>query len=135
MPYLAPLPPHFHSCLSIFNTLRIIHIFWSSCLSWCYCFLSPFKSWSVFRKQVSVWKVCLESIKLRIYKKYFGEYAEQMRYLEYVYESGEAVVKKVEPATLLKKRLWHRCFPVNFAEFLRTPFFTEHLWWLLLNLP
>ena len=34
------------------------------------------------------------------------------------------------PATLLKKRLWHRCFPVNFAKFLRTPFFTEHLWWL-----
>ena len=27
-----------------------------------------------------------------------------------------------EPATLLKKRLWHRCFPVNFAKFLRTPF-------------
>ena len=26
------------------------------------------------------------------------------------------------PATLLKKRLWHRCFPVNFAKFLRTPF-------------
>ena len=25
-------------------------------------------------------------------------------------------------ATLLKKRLWHRCFPVNFAEFLRTLF-------------
>ena len=29
-------------------------------------------------------------------------------------------------------RLWHRCFPVNFAEFLRTRFFIEHLWWLLL---
>ena len=25
-------------------------------------------------------------------------------------------------ATLLKKKLWHRCFPVNFAKFLRTPF-------------
>ena len=37
------------------------------------------------------------------------------------------------PATLLKKRLWHWCFPVNFAKFLRTPFFTEHLRWLLLN--
>ena len=24
---------------------------------------------------------------------------------------------------LLKKRLWYRCFPVNFAKFLRTPFF------------
>ena len=25
-------------------------------------------------------------------------------------------------ATLLKKRLWHRCFPVNFSKLLRTPF-------------
>ena len=25
-------------------------------------------------------------------------------------------------ATLLKKRLWYRCFPVNFVKFLRTPF-------------
>ena len=25
------------------------------------------------------------------------------------------------PAALLKKRLWHRCFPVNFAQFSRTP--------------
>ena len=26
------------------------------------------------------------------------------------------------PATLLKKGLWHRCFPVNFAKFLRSSF-------------
>ena len=26
----------------------------------------------------------------------------------------------------------HRCFPANFVKFLRTPFLTEHLWWLLL---
>ena len=32
----------------------------------------------------------------------------------------------------LKKRLWHRCFLLNFAKFLRTPFLKEHLWWLLL---
>ena len=32
----------------------------------------------------------------------------------------------------IKKRLWHRCFPVNFAKSLRTPFLKEHLWWLLL---
>ena len=44
-------------------------------------------------------------------------------------------LKFISPATaiLLKKRLWHRCFPVNFAKFLRTPFFIEHLWWLLLT--
>ena len=28
-----------------------------------------------------------------------------------------------ETVTLLKKRLWLRCFPVNLAKFLRTPFF------------
>ena len=38
----------------------------------------------------------------------------------------------LRPATLLKKRLWHRCFPVNFVKFLRTPFLTEHLWWFVL---
>ena len=37
------------------------------------------------------------------------------------------------PTTLLKKRLWQRCFPVNFVKFLRRPFFTEHLRWLLLK--
>ena len=29
-------------------------------------------------------------------------------------------------ATLLKKRLWHSCFPLNFTKFLRTPFLTEN---------
>ena len=28
----------------------------------------------------------------------------------------------VWPANLLEERLWHRCFPVNFAKFSRTPF-------------
>ena len=57
------------------------------------------------------------------------------------------VVSKYNVTTLLKNeagglffnkgaglrlvRLWCRCFPVNFAKFLRTPFLTEHLWWLL----
>ena len=36
------------------------------------------------------------------------------------------------PTTLLKKGLQHRYFPVNFAKFLRTPIFIEHLRWLLL---
>ena len=28
----------------------------------------------------------------------------------------------LRPVTLLKKSLWHSCFPVNFAKFLRTLF-------------
>ena len=36
-------------------------------------------------------------------------------------------------ATLLKKRLWHRCFLAKFAKFLKISIFIEHLWWLLLK--
>ena len=32
-----------------------------------------------------------------------------------------AFFNKVAAATLLKK-IWHRCFPVNFVKFLKTPF-------------
>ena len=35
---------------------------------------------------------------------------------------------------ILKKRPWHRRFPVNFAKFLRAPFLTERLRWLLVTL-
>ena len=37
------------------------------------------------------------------------------------------------PATLFKKRLWHRCFPVNLAKFLRTPFLQNTYGRLLLH--
>ena len=36
----------------------------------------------------------------------------------------------LRPATLLKTRLWHRCFPVNFQ---RTPLLQNTLWRLLLT--
>ena len=36
--------------------------------------------------------------------------------------------------TLVKKRLWHKCFPVNFEKFLKITFFVEHLRWLDLKL-
>ena len=35
---------------------------------------------------------------------------------------------------LFKKRRWHRFIPVSFEIFLRTPFFIERLWWLLLKI-
>ena len=43
-------------------------------------------------------------------------------------------VAGLRPATLLKKRLWHRCFPVNFAKLLRTPFLQNTSGRLLLNI-
>ena len=40
----------------------------------------------------------------------------------------------LRPAALLKKRLWERCFPVNFAKFLRTPFLQNTSGRLLLKI-
>ena len=44
-------------------------------------------------------------------------------------------VAGLRPAILLKKRLRPRCFPVNFAKFLKTPFFIKHLRLLFLIHP
>ena len=54
------------------------------------------------------------------------------RYVELQKQSPGVLQKR--PVTLLKKKLWHRCFPVNFAKFLRTHFLIEHLRRLLLEL-
>ena len=42
-------------------------------------------------------------------------------------------VAGLRSATLLKKGLWHWCFPVNFAKFLRTPFLQNTYGRLLLT--
>ena len=44
-------------------------------------------------------------------------------------------VAGLRTVTLLKKRFWYRCFPVNFSKFLKTPSITEHFRWLLLKTP
>ena len=49
---------------------------------------------------------------LRNFAKFTGKYMCQSLFFH----------KVAWPATLLKKRLLHRCFPANFAKFLRTPF-------------
>ena len=38
------------------------------------------------------------------------------------------------PAALLKKRLWHKCFPVNFVKFFKTPFLQNTSGRLLLEI-
>ena len=39
----------------------------------------------------------------------------------------------LEASNFIKKETLAQVFPVNFVKFLRTPFLTEHLWWLLLH--
>ena len=64
------------------------------------------------------------SVKKIFFAKFTGKHLCQSLFLRKL---------QAAPAILFKKRLWRRCFPVNFAKFTTTPFFTEHLWWVLLN--
>ena len=63
---------------------------------------------------------------LRNFAKFTGKYLCQSLFF-----IKSAVLRS---ANLWKKRLWHRCFPVNFAKFVRTPLFTKALQWLLFYL-
>ena len=61
------------------------------------------------------------AILLRLFKKPYLIYHQNIyNRLETIY-----LFARIRPATLSKKRLWQRCFPVNFAKFLRTLFVTE----------
>ena len=62
---------------------------------------------------------------LRNFTKFSGKYLCQSLFF--------GKIAGLRPATLSKKRLWHRYFPVNIANFLRAPFVTDHFWWLLLT--
>ena len=53
---------------------------------------------------------------LRNFAKFTGKHLSKRLFFNKVADLG--------PATLSKKSLCHRCFPVNFAKFLRTPFLT-----------
>ena len=48
--------------------------------------------------------------------------------------TAKNLCQSLRPATLLNKRLWHRCFTVHFPKFLRTPFIQNTPGRLLLNL-
>ena len=52
---------------------------------------------------------------LRNFVKFTGKHLSQRLFFNKV--AGP------RPLTLLKKSLWHRCFPVNFTKFLRTLFY------------
>ena len=57
---------------------------------------------------------------LRNFTKFTGKHVRQSLFFN--------KVANLRPATLLKKRLWHRCFLVNFVNFCKNIFFAEHFW-------
>ena len=63
---------------------------------------------------------------LKIVTKFTGKHLRQSL-------SFNKIPGQARPATLLKKRLWHRCFPVKFVRFSRTPFLQNTTGQLLLE--
>ena len=57
----------------------------------------------------SVKKVLCKKDALRTFAKFTGKHLRQSLFFN--------TIAGLRPATLLKKRLWHRCFPVNFTKF------------------
>ena len=62
------------------------------------------------------------------YLRNFAKFTRKYMWLSLFFNK----VAGLRPASLLKKRRWHRCVLVNFAKHLGTRFFKEHLRWLLL---
>ena len=68
------------------------------------------------------------SIRLQIMSWKFRNIQRKTPVLESFFNN----VSGPQVCNFINKKLQHRCFPVNIAKFLRTTFFIEHLWWLLL---
>ena len=76
--------------------------------------VGPFYLFNIFRS--SHWRCSVRKGVLRNFAKFTENTCARVSFL----------IKL--RAALLKKRLWHRCFPVNFAKFLRTPFSQNTSW-------
>ena len=69
--------------------------------------------------------VFCKKVVLKNFAKFTGKHLRLSHFLN--------KVARLRPATLLKMRLRHRSFPVNFVKFFRTDFFIEPLPWLILK--
>ena len=78
------------------------------------------------REKSSRSEVFSKKVVLRNFVKFTGKHLCQFLFLN--------KVVGMRPATLLKKRLWHRCFPVNFDRFFKIPVWRKTSGRLLLNL-
>ena len=68
----------------------------------------------LYKDRSSHRRCSVRKVVLRKFAKFTGKHLCQSLFFN--------KVASLRPVTLLKKRLWHRCFPVNFAKFLRIVF-------------
>ena len=66
--------------------------------------------------------LCQQWWRLLVKNSIISQFPETSSVLTFWLISGFKKIASLRPVTLLKKGLWHRCFPVDFAKLLRTPF-------------
>ena len=115
------------SCLRHYDALRTKidmwltpFYMWHSVVFWVKGFDDSFSIERINHQRCSVRKGVL-----RNFTKFTGKHLFQSLFLN--------KVAGLRSATLLKKRIWHRCFPENFAQFVRTPFLQNTSGRLVLN--
>ena len=81
---------------------------------WKYEWMCPWRKPWMTRVRSSHRRCSVRKDVLRNFVKFAGKHLCQSLFFN--------KVAGLSPATLLKKRPWHRCLPVNFAKILRTPF-------------
>ena len=76
-------------------------------------------------------KITCEDTETEVHKYFFcrsfANFTGKTPVLEFLFKK----IADPQACNFIKKRLQHMCFPVKFAKFLRAPFFTIHLRWLL----
>ena len=87
-------------------------------------FIGKHLCWSLRFNKAAGLKVCKKDA-LKNFAKFTGKHMCWSLFLN--------KVAGLKAYNFIEKRLQHRCFPDNIAKFLRTPFFKEHPWWLLLS--
>ena len=75
----------------------------------------------------AVAKMCsVKKVFIKFFTKFTGKHLCQSLFF------NKVAGLRPETCNFIKKIIWHRNFPENFAKFLTTPFLTQHLRWLLL---
>ena len=108
--------------------VKITHLisltFFSSSLSFDCCVLIFFVFCISSNNKSSHWRCSVKKDVLRNFAKFTEKHLCESLFFN--------KVSDLRAAILSKKRLWHRCSPVNFAKFLRTTFLQNTLRRLLL---
>ena len=113
------------------NTFSQEHL-WMTASGYCKKFMSDIKSdhsnWHArtnynfviyFKVKLVFFLSCISAHKMKLLEVSRRYSIKKCVHKNFAKFTGKHLCHSLEPATLFKNRLWHKCLPVNFAKFLR----------------